>query len=1058
MTVERNLIVSPGRGMELTNQAGGKVLNNTLVTENGGDYGIKVSNLSTPVIRNNILKGYQTGMQIDNDFMNTNVSHNALWSIGGELFTGTAIAPLIGESLSFNANSDSSDVYGNINLPPMFVAPDSLDYHLMASSPCINAGSPSTGNDPDGTVADIGAYYFDGPVQDTITDPLTVTFTVDGSVLLEDSEDHSGTEVSFYSIISPGEASASTLSDSLGNYSLEVAPGFYLIKWEKYGYLPQELGDFTLNSDTTLNQVLMQPGFVQEVCGEVSGTWSSGFVYHVTCDVVVPEGETLTIEEGVTVRFAEGVGMTCRGNLIAEGTEEDRILFTTLSPTPLPGDWDNVELYGEDNVIRHLDYEFAMDGITGEQASNTVIDHLSMNSLDLNARGVYLSNSFNTSFTSNDISVAGAYGIYCHNCDFSEYLHNTIVGPDNGIHTQLSSNVDVISNEVEVQGNYGIDAYDCDFSRLDSNVVRGYDDGVEYGIRADQSYYVNIEHNDIEDFREYGIYFRHSANGIVNHNRVIGADNGEWMRGIDNDASNQFAQVNHNYIELLQTGGGNYTDQWAIVVHDSEVKGDSILVYGNGNYRSESRGIRADRSTIQDNYVRLDDPSSNGCCSTDGVSIGIESYGDGAPRHVISNNHIEATRASRGIWASYADIENNHLNNWSTNDNYEWAIGHGDDNMIRNNTIVGFSSGIYCDDRGDNVVENNSIDTRHWGVYANNANGDYRIEGNTFTKSSSDWLIYVTNAASVTVRGNECEALGGSGFYFNNTSVTVERNLIVSPGRGMELTNQAGGKVLNNTLVTENGGDYGIKVSNLSTPVIRNNILKGYQTGMQIDNDLMNTNVSHNALWSIGGELFTGTAIAPLIGESLSFNANSDSSDVYGNINLPPMFVAPDSLDYHLMASSPCINAGSPSTGNDPDGTVADIGAYYFDGPVQDTITDPLTVTFTVDGSVLLDDSEDHTGTEIAFYSIINPGEASASTLSDSLGNYSLEVAPGFYLIKWEKYGYLPQELGDFTLNSDTTLNQVLMQPGFRSGGVRRSIGHVVCRLRVPRDVRRRGS
>ena len=41
-------------------QAGGKVLNNTL-TENGGDYGIKVSDLSAPVIRNNILKGYQTG-------------------------------------------------------------------------------------------------------------------------------------------------------------------------------------------------------------------------------------------------------------------------------------------------------------------------------------------------------------------------------------------------------------------------------------------------------------------------------------------------------------------------------------------------------------------------------------------------------------------------------------------------------------------------------------------------------------------------------------------------------------------------------------------------------------------------------------------------------------------------------------------------------------------------------------------------------------------------------------------------------------------------------------
>ena len=290
--MERNLIVTRD-GLELTNEVGGKVLNNTIISTDGGETGIKVSNLSTPVMRNNIVQGFETGMQIDNDLMNTNVSHNALWNISGEQYTGTALAPLIGEPLSFNANSDSSDVYGNIYMDPMFVGADSLNYNLLEDSPCINAGSPSTDNDPDGTVADIGKYYFDGPVQDTITDPITVTFTVDGSVLLEDSEDHSGTEIAFYSIINPGEAAASTLSDAEGNYSLEVEPGFYLIKWEKYGYLPQELGDFTLNSDTTLNQVMMQPGFVQEVCGEVSGTWSSGFVYHVTCDIEVPDGETL---------------------------------------------------------------------------------------------------------------------------------------------------------------------------------------------------------------------------------------------------------------------------------------------------------------------------------------------------------------------------------------------------------------------------------------------------------------------------------------------------------------------------------------------------------------------------------------------------------------------------------------------------------------------------------------------------------------------------------------------------------------------------------------------
>ena len=208
--------------------------------------------------------------------------------------------------------------------------------------------------------------------------------------------------------------------------------------------------------------------------------------------------------------------------------------------------------------------------------------------------------------------MAGEYGIYCNNCDFSAYLDNEITGPDNGIHAHNSSNSEFVSNEVEVQGSYGIDAYDCDFSRIDSNVVRGYDDGVEYGIRAHESAFVNIEYNDIQDFREYGIYFRNSANGVVSHNRVIGADNGGWMRGIDNEASNQFAQVNYNYVELLHTENDNYTDKIGIIVHDSEVIGDSIKIYINNRYGSDGRGIRADRSLIQDNYVRIEDHYSGG--------------------------------------------------------------------------------------------------------------------------------------------------------------------------------------------------------------------------------------------------------------------------------------------------------------------------------------------------------------------------------------------------------------------------------------------------------------
>jgi len=38
---------------------------------------------------------------------------------------------------------------------------DSLDFHLTASSPCIDAGDPTSPLDPDSTFADMGAFYFD---------------------------------------------------------------------------------------------------------------------------------------------------------------------------------------------------------------------------------------------------------------------------------------------------------------------------------------------------------------------------------------------------------------------------------------------------------------------------------------------------------------------------------------------------------------------------------------------------------------------------------------------------------------------------------------------------------------------------------------------------------------------------------------------------------------------------------------------------------------------------------------------------------------------------------
>ena len=78
-----------------------------------------------------------------------------------ENFAGYNIPPEIEVLSQTNVNGDSCDVYYNIFLDPVFVNPAAGNYHLQWGSPCIDAGDPTSPLDPDSTIADIGAYYFD---------------------------------------------------------------------------------------------------------------------------------------------------------------------------------------------------------------------------------------------------------------------------------------------------------------------------------------------------------------------------------------------------------------------------------------------------------------------------------------------------------------------------------------------------------------------------------------------------------------------------------------------------------------------------------------------------------------------------------------------------------------------------------------------------------------------------------------------------------------------------------------------------------------------------------
>jgi parallel beta-helix repeat protein len=71
------------------------------------------------------------------------------------------LPPGLGELTQVNAYGDSCDVYYNIYLDPVFVDYTNADYHLQENSPCIDAGDPASPYDSDGTIADMGAHFFD---------------------------------------------------------------------------------------------------------------------------------------------------------------------------------------------------------------------------------------------------------------------------------------------------------------------------------------------------------------------------------------------------------------------------------------------------------------------------------------------------------------------------------------------------------------------------------------------------------------------------------------------------------------------------------------------------------------------------------------------------------------------------------------------------------------------------------------------------------------------------------------------------------------------------------
>jgi len=194
-----------------------------------------------------------------------------------------------------------------------------------------------------------------------------------------------------------------------------------------------------------------------------------------------------------------------------------------------------------------------------------------------------------------------------------------------------------------------------------------------------------------------------------------------------------------------------------------------------------------------------------------------------------------------------------------------------------------------------------------------------------------------------TLIGNTCNYTAGfqgggaislySGASAILTRCTLFENIGAAAGGAIAAT-QSSSFTLDRCTVDHNGvygGPGGILYADGGSPVMVKNciISNSYGYPAQGVNALGALTLHHSAFFNNECGDITGTIPAGF-GELVQENANGDSCDAYYNIFMDPLYVNQPAGDHHLTAESPCIDAGDPASPPDPDGTVADMGRFYF--------------------------------------------------------------------------------------------------------------------------------
>ncbi|MBC8526728.1 MAG: S8 family serine peptidase, partial [Candidatus Cloacimonetes bacterium] len=247
-------------------------------------------------------------------------------------------------------------------------------------------------------------------------------------------------------------------------------------------------------------------------------TWSNDYLYIVTANTLVQQGVTLTIEPGTRMQFCADKYLRIDGCLVAIGTEDSIITFTSNAQNPAPGDWEDVRFY--DNSVN------AVFDVNGNYLSGSIMKYTELE------------------FGSNVISISNA----------SPYIANNYLNNNKGVYDGI---IEIFGNEaVRIEYNWLIenditpygDAIRCEGNNSDNLL---YKNKIESNLCWGLSISFGIAEKNIIRGNQTGIYIGSGAIGIYNnicHNKYRGVDNSGTFNN-----NNIFS--NGSYYNSLRAGG-----------------------------------------------------------------------------------------------------------------------------------------------------------------------------------------------------------------------------------------------------------------------------------------------------------------------------------------------------------------------------------------------------------------------------------------------------------------------------------------------------------------------